>query len=304
MVAPDRHERRALLLTVPIGAVLPAVAYHPFGARCQSLAQGPDRARREEPSISRPFEGKAALVTGGNDGIGKATAIAFAEAGAKVVIAARRTAEGERAVEEIRVKGGEALFVETDVARARDVEALVQRTAATYGRLDCAFNNAGVAGGGLLHEFTEADWDRIIDINLKGVWLCMKYQIAQMLRQSGGAIVNDSSAAGLVGLTRSPVYSASKHGVIGLSRSAALQYVTQGIRVNAVCPGLIMTARMERVFATGPGIKEWFESQQPTGHGGRPEEVAQAVVWLCSDAASFVTGVAFPIDGGSLAGFW
>jgi NAD(P)-dependent dehydrogenase (short-subunit alcohol dehydrogenase family) len=151
--------------------------------------------------MSRPFEGKVALVTGGNDGIGKATAIAFAEAGAKVVIAARRTAEGERAVEEIRVKGGEALFVETDVARARDV-------------------------------------------------------------------------------------------------------VAQGIRVNAVCPGLIMTARMERVFATGPGVKEWFESQQPTGHGGRPEEVAQAVVWLCSDAASFVTGVAFPIDGGSLAGFW
>jgi len=254
--------------------------------------------------MSGSFEGKVALVTGGNAGIGKATAVAFAAAGARVVIAARRSAEGRQTAEEIQAKGGEAVFVETDVARPSDVEALVQKTVATYGRLDCAFNNAGVGGGGLLHEFAETDWDRIVDINLKGVWLCMKYQIAQMLRQGGGAIVNNSSAAGLVGFARSPAYAASKHGVIGLSKSAALQYVSHGIRINAICPGLIMTAMIERAFASGPGVKEWYESKQPMGRGGHPEDVARAVVWLCSEAASFVTGVAFPVDGGVLAGFW
>jgi NAD(P)-dependent dehydrogenase (short-subunit alcohol dehydrogenase family) len=254
--------------------------------------------------MARPFDGKVALVTGGSTGIGKATALAFAQAGARVVIAARRMDEGRQAVGAIREAGGEALFVQTDVAQATEVEALIRTTVATYGRLDYAFNNAGVGGGGLLHEVSEDEWDRLVHINLKGVWLCMKYQIPQMLRQGGGAIVNDSSAAGLTGFVRSPVYAASKHGVIGLSKSAALQYATQGIRINVVCPGLIMTPFIERVFASGPGVKEWFESQQPTGSGGRPEEVAQAVVWLCSDAASFVTGVALPVDGGLLAGVW
>jgi NAD(P)-dependent dehydrogenase (short-subunit alcohol dehydrogenase family) len=254
--------------------------------------------------MARPFEGKVALVTGGSTGIGKATALAFAQAGARVVIAARRVDEGRQAVEDIREAGGEALFVRTDVTQATEVEALICTTVATYGRLDYAFNNAGISGGGLLHEVSEEEWDRMVNINLKGVWLCMKYQIPQMLRQGGGAIVNDSSAAGLTGFVRSPVYAATKHGVIGVSKSAALQYATQGIRINVVCPGLIMTPFIERVFASGPGVKEWFESQQPTGSGGRPEEVAQAVVWLCSDAASFVTGVALPVDGGLLAGVW
>jgi NAD(P)-dependent dehydrogenase (short-subunit alcohol dehydrogenase family) len=254
--------------------------------------------------MSRPFEGKVALVTGGNTGIGKATAILFAQAGAQVVIAARRVDEGMQTVEEIRQAGGEAIFVRTDVAQAAEVEALVRQTVATYGRLDCAFNNAGIGGGGLLHEVSEAEWDRMVNINLKGVWLCMKYQITQMLTQGGGAIVNDSSAAGLTGYARGPIYAASKHGVIGVSKSAALQYVTKGIRINVVCPGLIMTPMIERAFASGPGVKEWFESKQPTGSGGRPEEVAQAVVWLCSDAASFVTGVALPVDGGLLSGVW
>ncbi len=250
--------------------------------------------------MSKPFEGKVALITGGNSGIGKATALRFAEQGARVVIAARRAAEGEATVAEIRGNGGEAMFVATDVVQAADAEAVVKQTVAAYGRLDCAFNNAGVSGGALLHEVTEADWDRMIDVNLKGVWLGMKYQIIQMLSQGGGAIVNDSSVAGLTGYIRSPAYSASKHGVIGLSKSAALQYRDHGIRINVVCPGMIMTPMIERAFAI-PGVEDWFRSKVP-GRGGNPDEVAQAVTWLCSDAASYVTGIALPIDGGLSSG--
>ena len=253
--------------------------------------------------MSKPFDGKVALVTGGNSGIGKATAILFAQQGAKVVIAARRVDEGEATVAEIRSHGGEAIFVPTDVSRAADAEAMVARTVAEYGRLDCAFNNAGVSGGGPLHELAEAEWDRMVSVNLKGVWLGMKYQIIQMLSQGdGGAIVNDSSVAGLTGYVRSPHYSATKHGVIGLTKSAALQYLKQGIRVNAVCPGMIMTPMIDRAFAI-PGVEDWFRSRLP-GRGGQPDEVAQAVSWLCSEAASFVTGVALPVDGGAAAGFW
>lgn len=255
--------------------------------------------------MPRSYEGKVVVVTGGNGGIGTATAIMFAQAGARVVIAARRVAEGEQTVASIRQTGGEALFVRTDVTQAAEVEALVHKTVATYGRLDCAFNNAaGMGGGGPLHTLTEEDWDRTMEVNLKSMWLCMKYQIAQMLTQGGGAIVNNASVAGLTGLSHSPTYAASKHGIIGLSKSAALQYVSQGIRINVVCPGLIMTSRMEQVFARGPGVKEWFESKQPTGTGGVPEEAAQAVLWLCSEVASFVTGVALPVDGGLLSGLW
>lgn len=251
--------------------------------------------------MSQPFEGKVALVTGGNSGIGKATAILFARQGARVVIAARRAEEGEATVAEIRKNGGAAIFVRTDVAVAADAEAVVKRTVAEYGRLDCAFNNAGVSGGGLLHEVTEADWDRMIDVNLKGVWLGMKYQIIQMLGQGGGGtIVNDSSVAGVSGYVRSTHYAASKHGVVGLTKSAALQYRDQGIRINAVCPGMIMTPMIERAFAI-PGVEDWFRSKVP-GRGGNPDEVAQAVTWLCSDASSYVTGVALPVDGGLSSG--
>lgn len=254
--------------------------------------------------MAKSFKDKVALVTGGNSGIGKATAIKFAQEGAKVVIAARRIDEGGQTVEQIREKEGEAIFIKTDVSQAKEVEALVHETVAMYGRLDFAFNNAGTGGGGPLHELAEEDWDSILDVNLKGVWLCMKYQIIQMLEQGGGGIVNDSSLTGLTGYVRSPVYAASKHGVIGLSKSAALQYVKLGIRINVVCPGVIMTPMIEGAFASGPEVKEWFESKQPTGKVGNPEDVAQAVVWLCSDAASFVTGVALPVDGGAFAGFW
>jgi NAD(P)-dependent dehydrogenase (short-subunit alcohol dehydrogenase family) len=173
--------------------------------------------------MTRSFKDKVALVTGGNSGIGKVTAIRFAQEGAKGVVAARRIDEGELTLEEIHQNGGEASCIKTDVAKDEEVEALVRETVARYGRLDYAFNNAGIVGGGPLHEFSEEDWDSVMDINLKGVWLCMKYQISQMLTQGGGAIVNDSSAAGLTGYIRAPVYAASKHGVIGLSKSAALQ---------------------------------------------------------------------------------
>jgi NAD(P)-dependent dehydrogenase (short-subunit alcohol dehydrogenase family) len=246
------------------------------------------------------LEGKVALVTGGNSGIGKATAILFAQAGAKVVIAARRAEEGATTVAEIEKNGGEATFIRTDVSRATDVEALVRTTVARYGRLDCAFNNAGMSGGGLLHEVAEEDWDRMVAVNLKGVWLGMKYQIIQMLSQGSGAIVNDSSVAGIVGYGRSAHYAATKHGVIGLTKSAAIQYRAQNIRVNAVCPGMIMTPMIARAFAV-PGVEAWFRSKVP-GRGGNPEEVAQAVVWLCSDQASYVTGTALPVDDALSAG--
>jgi NAD(P)-dependent dehydrogenase (short-subunit alcohol dehydrogenase family) len=252
----------------------------------------------------RPFEDKVALITGGNSGIGKATALAFAQAGAQVVIAARRVDEGTQTVTEIRRLGGKAEFVQTDVAHAKEVESLVRTTVSRFGRLDCAFNNAGLGGDGLLHEWAEEDWDRLLDTNLKGVWLCMKYEITQMLTQEGGVIVNNSSVAGLSGYVRSPVYAASKHGLIGLSKSAALQYVAKGIRINVVCPGLVLTPLVEQTFAKDTGLKEWLQSRQPAGGGGRPEEIAEAVVWLCSDAASFVTGTAIPVDGGMLAGIW
>lgn len=251
--------------------------------------------------MSGRFDGKVALVTGGNSGIGKATAVQFAREGAKVVIAARRIKEGEETVDVIREGGGEAIFVRTDVTRASDVEAMVARTMDVYGRLDSAFNNAGVAGPGRLpHEHTEDAWDSIIDVNLKGVWLCMKYEIPRMLEQGGGAIVNDSSVAGLiagVGIA----YVASKHGVIGLTKTAALAYVKEGIRVNAVCPGWIDTPMIDTIFED-PERQAGLAARQPMGRLGTPEEVAETVLWLCSDAASLVTGHAMAVDGGILAG--
>ena len=244
------------------------------------------------------FEGKVALVTGGNSGIGKATAIRFAEEGAKVVIAARRVPEGEQAAEEIRKAGGDAFFVKTDVSNEAEVEAMVRKTAEVYGRLDYAFNNAGISSaGGLIHESESDEWDYINDINLKGVWLCMKYEIIQMLEQGSGAIVNNSSTAGLLGYANNPIYAATKFGVVGLTQSVALQYAQQGIRVNAVCPGWIRTPMV------GDSIKSETQAlaETPMYRLGIPEEIANAVLWLCSDAASFVTGHAMPVDGGLVA---
>ena len=249
------------------------------------------------------FEGKVALVTGGGSGIGRATALAFAREKAKVVTADVDVVGGEETARMIREAGGEAVFVKTDVSIAAEVEALVAKAVETYGRLDCAHNNAGVE-----LEYTDPDqrhdeetWDRIIDINLKGVWLCMKYEIPPMVSHGGGAIVNTSSVAGLVGVAGQPAYVASKHGVAGLTKSTALEYAKEGLRVNAVCPGLIATPLLERVHERNPELRDVIGEWEPIGRLGTPEEVAEAVVWLCSDAASFVTGHTMAVDGGFVA---
>ncbi|MFQ5485315.1 MAG: SDR family oxidoreductase [Desulfobacterales bacterium] len=250
------------------------------------------------------FRTKVVLVTGGSSGIGRSTALLFAEGGAKVVVAARRAAEGEKTVSMIKEAGKEACFVHTDVSRTSDVEAMVARCVETYGRLDYAFNNAGIEGSIYVPtaDYDEAVWDQVIDVNLKGVWRCMKYEIPQILKQGKGAIINMSSVAGLEGgRIMGGAYYASKHGVIGLTRAAALEYATQGIRINAVCPAWIETAMADRVFANNEVIEEQTSKMTPIGRAGRAEEVAEAVVWLCSDAASFVTGHALPIDGGATA---
>lgn len=246
--------------------------------------------------------GKVALITGAGSGIGRATALAFAREGAKVVVADVEVTGGEQTVQLIRAAGGEAVFVKADVANAAEVEAMVKKAVETYGRLDCAFNNAGIEGEiAPTAECTEANWERVIDIDLKGVWLCMKYEIQQMLRQGGGAIVNTASVAGLVGFQGIPAYVAAKHGVNGLTKAAALEYAKSGIRVNAVCPGVIDTPMVERAFRANPQMAEAVPALEPVGRLGKPEEIAAAVVWLCSDAASFVTGLPMAVDGGLVA---
>jgi len=248
----------------------------------------------------KKLEGKVALVTGGGSGIGLATALTFVREGAKVAIAGRGIERGNRAVQMVKEAGGDAIFIKTDVLKATEVEVLVNRVVQTYGRLDCAFNNAGVgATGARLAKETEEDWERIIDTNLKGVWLCMKYEIPQMLKQGGGVIVNCSSTFGIDGGYRIATYSASKHGVVGLTKSAAMDYAKDGIRINAVCPGWIQTEMLEPVLRDRPHIAAGRVTEVPLGRLGRPEEVAEAVVWLCTDAASFITGDIMIIGGGT-----
>lgn len=246
--------------------------------------------------------GKVALVTGASSGIGRATALAFAREGAKVVVADVTVEGGEETVALIKKAGGEAIFVKTDVSKAAEVEALVNKAVATYGRLDCAHNNAGIAGNSkTVVDDTEDNWDRILAINLKGVWWCMKYEIAQMLKQGGGAIVNTASDAGLIGVRRGGAYVASKHGVVGLTKTAALEYAKAGIRVNCVCPGPIDTPMLQGIGGRNQQVMEKMAAAQPGGRLGKPEEIAEAAVWLCSDAASFITGLPMPVDGGYMA---
>jgi NAD(P)-dependent dehydrogenase (short-subunit alcohol dehydrogenase family) len=259
------------------------------------------------------FDGKVALVTGGSSGIGLATAHAFVREGAAVVIASRNGDRGEEALRELTAAGGQAAFIRTDVSKADEVEALVRGTVEQFGRIDCAFNNAATVETGSLKriaDFSAEEFDRQLALNLKGVWLCMKYELEQMLRQeSGGAIVNTSSVNGLGGVPLGGLYAAAKAGVLGLSKSAALDYAASGIRVNALVPGGFRTSMLEGVFSEMSGgdpaaageIAAQVAAMVPLGRIGQPAEAAEAVLWLCSDAASYVTGHSMIVDGGVTA---
>ncbi len=268
---------------------------------------------------------KIALITGGAVGIGRAAALIFAREGAKIVIADILTAEGEQTAQLVRQNGGEARFIQCDVTQASEVAALVQETVKAYGRLDCAFNNAGIEGAfAATADCPEDNWDRIIAVDLKGVWLCLKYEIQQMLTQGKGSIVNTASVAGMVAERGRPAYAAAKGGVIQLSRTAAVEYAGTGIRINTVCPGAIETPMIDRAlndmsiegFAPNPNRSKWatrftnwmlhsrpvqkrmMNFMHPIGRMGQPEEIAEAAAWLCSDASSFVTGHSLVVDGG------
>lgn len=251
---------------------------------------------------TQDFDCKVALVTGGSSGIGRATALAFAARGARVVVASRREAESAETVSQIRAAGGQALFVATDVTRSAEVQALVARTVAHFGALDCAFNNAGIEGKPFVAaaDVDEATWDQVLAVNLTGVFLCMKYQLPHLLARRG-AIVNMASVAGLTGgRSMGVAYHASKFGVVGLTRAAALEYAESGVRINAVAPAVIHTPMAERAFMQDEKIAARLKGLHPMGRIGQPDEVAQAVLWLCSDAASFTTGHVLPVDGGLL----
>ncbi len=262
------------------------------------------------------FLGKVALVTGGGSGIGRASCFAFAREGARVAVADVDMAGAEetvRLIEEaggsgvgfrvdVTKAGGSGVGFRVDVTKAGEVESLVERVVEEFGRLDCAFNNAGVGGKVMnTHEYPEDDWDRVIDVNLKGVWLCMRYEIPVMLRQGGGAIVNTASIYGLSGAGGYIAYNAAKHGVVGVTKTAALEYAEVGIRVNAMCPGYILTPMTIPGIEANPELERRMVSQTPMGRMGKPEEIAEAVVWLCSDGASFVTGHTMTPDGGYMA---
>lgn len=248
------------------------------------------------------FEGKVALVTGASSGIGRATALAFAQEGASIVLADSQSDGSSEIARLIEAKGGKVIFVKCDVSNETDIKNLLQQTINTFGRLDCAFNNAGIEGEqAFTADCTNENWEHVINVNLKGVWLCMKYEIPIMLNQDSGSIVNCSSIAGLIGFPGVPAYVASKHGVIGLTKTAALEYAKSNIRINAVCPGMIQTPMIDR-FAHGEAqIQKQLIEGEPIGRIGRPEEIAEAALWLSSSKSSFVTGHSLTVDGGWVA---
>lgn len=253
--------------------------------------------------MDKIFEGKVALVTGGSFGIGQATAIAFAKRGAKVAIADWIEDKEQATLKKVQAEGVEAMFIRCDVSDNMAVKSMVEKIVKAYGRLDFAFNNAGIEGATAnTHECSEENWHKTLNVNLTGVWLCMKNEIAVMLQQGKGAIVNCASVAGLIGFPGLPAYVVSKHGVIGLTKTAALENAKLGIRVNAVCPGVIRTPMIDRITGKDKEVEKQYVSMEPVGRMGEPSEVAEAVVWLCSDSASFVTGHALPVDGGWIAG--
>lgn len=249
------------------------------------------------------LDGKVVIVTGAAGGIGRAAVLAFAQAGARVVAADLDEAGAMAVAQQARDAGAQALAVAVDVTRSASVQAMVAAAVAQFGRLDAAFNNAGVELEGVATAEADEDvFDRTIAVNLRGVFLCMKHQIAQMLAQGGGgAIVNTASVAGLVGAATMPAYAASKHGVVGLTKSAALEYARRGIRVNAVCPGVVRTAMTERAIAQRPEREAFIAGLHPMGRIAEPAEIAATALWLCSPAASFVTGQALAVDGGMVA---
>jgi NAD(P)-dependent dehydrogenase (short-subunit alcohol dehydrogenase family) len=245
---------------------------------------------------------KVAIITGGSSGIGQATAVALAKEGVKVAVAARRTKEGEQTMRLVKEAGGDGIFVRTDVASEKDVKLLVEKSVKQYNRLDYAFNNAGIEESPTpLVDQTSEVFDKIMNVNAKGVWLSMKYEIPEMIRTGGGAIVNTSSGTGVIGTPQIPIYTASKHAVLGLTKSAALEYAKSGIRINAIVPGIIETEMFERAAEDNKQTLESLESITPIGRTGDPQEIANAVVWLLSDKASFVLGHTLLVDGGLIS---